>query len=85
MKQYRAIRDSFSGRFYYGGKKYWFNSEPPSQHFELIGGDTVLTTAASADVDEKRELVDQAESLGIKIDKRWGLNKLKEVIAAQEE
>ena len=85
MKQYRAIRDSFSGRFYYGGKKYWFDDEPPSQHFELIGGDSPTTKNPVADVDEKRELFDQAESLGIKVDKRWGLNKLREAVAVQED
>lgn len=85
MKQYRAIRDSFSDRFYYQGRVYLFDDKPPSQHFLLIGGESSTSEAPLADVEEKRELLDQAESLGIKVDKRWGLKKLKEVIADQED
>lgn len=77
--QYRALRDSFHGdRYYYSGRVYSFSS-PPGQHFEPLHEEVVIE---DTQVDEKRELLDQAEALGIEVDKRWGIKKLKEVVEA---
>jgi hypothetical protein len=79
--QYRALRDNFyDGRYYYSGRVYSFNS-PPSHHFEPMQL-PVEETVTDSQLDEKRELIDQAEALGIEVDKRWGIKKLREVVEA---
>lgn len=44
-------------------------------------GETFEEIETPEDQDEKAELVMEAEELGITVDKRWGINRLKEEIA----
>ena len=83
---YRATRDSFNGRYFVKDRVYSFEGEPPSKWFVPLheAVPTEKVTEVTEEVDEKRELVDEAKALGIDVDNRWGVKKLKAAIAAEE-
>lgn len=61
--KYKALRDSFDSKrapkFCVGGRVYEFDSDP-GKHFKCL----------EKPVDEKQEIIEEAEELGVEIDKR---------------